>query len=139
MSKMYKRYLELKQENSSKIYLFKSGIFYLFLAEDAKLMSSVLNLRLTNLNEVVLKCGFPVNNLNKYINIIKSLGYDVNIVDSLVDKPVPTKNYLVNSSMQDLINTLTSTNSNELSIKEAYSLIDDLISQAQKIEKEMEI
>ncbi len=139
MSKMYKRYLELKQENSSKIYLFKSGIFYLFLDNDAKLMSNVLNLRLTNLNETVLKCGFPVNNLNKYINIIKNLGYDVNIVDSLIDKPVPTKNYLVNSSMQDLINTLTSTNPNELSIKEAYSLIDDLISQAQKIEKEMEI
>ena len=139
MSKMYKRYLELKQENSSKIYLFKSGIFYLFLDNDAKLMSNVLNLRLTNLNETVLKCGFPVNNLNKYINIIKNLGYDVNIVDSLIDKPVPTKNYLVNSSMQDLINTLTSTNPNELSIKEDYSLIDDLISQAQKIEKEMEI
>lgn len=138
MSKMYKRYLELKKENSSKIYLFKSGIFYLFLDDDAKLMSSILNLRLTNLNETVLKCGFPVNNLNKYINLIKSLGYDVNIVDSLVDKPISTKNYLLNSSMKDLINTITSIKSNELSIKEAYSLIDDLITKAQKIRKEIE-
>lgn len=137
MSKMYKRYLELKKENNSKIYLFKSGIFYLFLDDDAKLMSNVLNLRLTNLNETILKCGFPVNNLNKYINLIKSLGYDVNIIDNLADKPVPTKNYLLNSSMEALINTLTSINPNELSIKEAYSLIDNLIAKAKKIEKEM--
>ena len=138
MSKMYKRYLELKSEDNSKIYLFKSGIFYIFLAEDAKLMSSILNLRLTNLNENILKCGFPVNNLNKYINLTKSLGLDINIVDSLIDTPIPTKNYIANSSMKDLITKLTSINANELSIREAYSLIDDLISQAEQIRKELE-
>ena len=137
MSKLYSLYKNLKEENKDTIYLFKSGIFYLFLDDDAKLMSNVLNLRLTNLNETILKCGFPVNNLNKYINLIKSLGYDVNIIDNLADKPVPTKNYLLNSSMEALINTLTSINPNELSIKEAYSLIDNLIAKAKKIEKEM--
>ena len=37
-------------------------------------MASLLNLKLTNLNENVLKCGFSVNNLDKYLNLIKSLG-----------------------------------------------------------------
>ena len=77
MSKLYKRYLELKKQDLSKIYLFKSGIFYIFLDDDARKMAGVLNLKLTNLNESVLKCGFPVNNLNKYLELIRNMGYDV--------------------------------------------------------------
>lgn len=138
MSKMYKRYLELKQENSSNIYLFKSGIFYIFLQEDAKLMSPILNLRLTNLNENVLKCGFPVNNLNKYLNLTKNLGYEINIIDSLADKPIPTKNYLLNSSIKDLINKISSIDVDRLSIKDAYSLIDSLKLDVLKIKHEIE-
>ena len=34
MSKMYQRYLELKKINPNQIYLFKSGIFYLFLERE---------------------------------------------------------------------------------------------------------
>ena len=30
MSKLYKKYLELKKTDSSKIYLFRSGLFYIF-------------------------------------------------------------------------------------------------------------
>ena len=138
MSKMYKRYLELKQENKAKIYLFKSGIFNIFLDDDAKLMSNILNLRLTNLNENVLKCGFPVNNLSKYLNIIKNSGHEVNIIDNLADKPLSSKNYLLNSSINNLIEKLVSTNSNELSIKEAYCLIDSLVTEAIQIRKETE-
>lgn len=71
MSKLYKRYLQLKQVDDSKIYLFKSGIFYIFLQDDAIKMSNLLKLKLTNLNETVVKCGFPVKNLNKYLDLIR--------------------------------------------------------------------
>ncbi len=138
MSKMYKRYLELKQKNSSNIYLFKSGIFYVFLQDDAKLMCNILNLRLTNLNENVLKCGFPVNNLNKYLDLIRNLGYEIYIVDSLVDEAIPTKNYLLNSSIKNLINKMSSIDVDSLSIKEAYSLIESLRLEAIEIKQEVE-
>ena len=82
MSKLYERYLKLKKQDSSVLYLFKNGIFYIFLEEDAKKMSSLLNLKLTNLNESVLKCGFPVNNLAKYSSLIQSNGYQVHIVET---------------------------------------------------------
>ena len=36
MSKLYKKFLELKRSNNNKVYLFKSGIFYIALAEDAE-------------------------------------------------------------------------------------------------------
>ena len=44
MSKLYKKYLELKKTDSSKIYLFKSGLFYIFIEDDAYIMSKFLNL-----------------------------------------------------------------------------------------------
>lgn len=59
MSKLYEKYKSLKSENNDKLYLFKSGIFYIFLDEDAKKMSNFLNLKLTNLNESICKCRFP--------------------------------------------------------------------------------
>ncbi len=138
MSKMYQRYQELKRKNPEKIYLFKSGIFYLFLADDAKKMSAVLSLKLTNLNETVLKCGFPVNNLNKYLTLLKDLGYEISIVDSVVSEPLPSKNYLLNANVKNLINKLALINTDELSIKEAYSLIDDFQAQANSIKEELE-
>ena len=137
MSKMYQRYLELKKINPNQIYLFKIGIFYLFLADDAKKMASLLNLKLTNLNENVLKCGFPVNNLDKYLNLIKSLGYTIEIVDSVTSSPLPSKNYLLNTSVKNLIDSICLIKADELSIKEAYSLIDSLNLKAKKIKEEM--
>lgn len=138
MSKMYKRYVELKKENSSKIYLFKSGIFYIFLDDDAKKMSAVLNLRLTSLNADVLKCGFPVNNLEKYLSLLKNSGYDITLVENINTSPISPKNYLLNSSIHDLLNDISIIKVDELSIKEAYSLLEDLCNKSKKILTDME-
>lgn len=133
MSKMYKKYEELKKKDPNKIYLFKSGIFYLFLDNDAKKMSDVLHLKLTNLNANVLKCGFPVNNLDKYLTLLQENRFDVCLVNSLETAPVTPKNYLLNSEVEDLLLNLAQTDSNNLSIKEAYSIIEDLSSKAKNI------
>ena len=50
MSKLYNNYLALKKENESTLFLFKSGIFYIFLDEDATKISNILGLKLTMLN-----------------------------------------------------------------------------------------
>ena len=54
MSKLYNKYLELKSKDDTYLYLFKSGMFYIFLDEDAKIVSEKLNLKLTNFNDSVL-------------------------------------------------------------------------------------
>ena len=36
MSKLFTMYQNLKSENSSDLYLFKSGMFYIFLDDDAR-------------------------------------------------------------------------------------------------------
>lgn len=83
MSKLYDNYLKLKKESSSKYYLFKSGNFYIFIDEDAKKISEITTLKLTNLTNDILKCGFPKNTLDKYISIFKNLNINIEIIDEV--------------------------------------------------------
>ncbi len=85
MSKLYNKYLEKKGENTEKIYLFKSGNFYIFLAADAELMSTELGLKLTKFSNETNKCGFPITELDKYLKFIKLLNYEFEIVLNTVD------------------------------------------------------
>ena len=85
MSKMYLKYLEKKKDNN-KYYLFKSGAFYIFLDEDAKNISKITTLCLTNLNKDVVKCGFPKNSLEKYLSIFDNLKLDIEIIEEPVNK-----------------------------------------------------
>ena len=137
MSKLYENYLLLKKQDNSKLYLFKSGIFYLFLDDDAKIVSPILNLRLTNLNEKVLKCGFPVNNLNKYINLITSNGYEVNIIDSNNKEVYKSNDYISNENIKNFIKSISKIDTNLLSISEAYEKLDHISLKANEILKEM--
>lgn len=70
MSKLYNRYKTLKNKKNI-IYIFKVGMFYVILDDDAKILSELLNLKLIPLNSEVNKCGFPVNSLKKYEKILK--------------------------------------------------------------------
>ena len=128
MSKLYSKYLSLKKEtNSSKIYLFKSGIFYLFIDEDAKMMSPLLQLKLTNLNPTVLKCGFPVNSLEKYMPLLEQTGKTIEIIDLEKNISSSPKKFIITKDVKDFITYLSSQNSNNLSVKEAYQFIDDVV------------
>lgn len=70
MSKLYNRYKTLKNKEDI-VYIFKVGMFYVILDDDAKILSELLNLKLIPLNSEVNKCGFPVNSLKKYEKILK--------------------------------------------------------------------
>ena len=95
MSKLYNKYIEKKKGNNNKVYLFKSGNFYIFLGEDAKVMSEELGLKLTKFSTLSNKCGFPINEINKYLKFIKLLKYDYEIVldtiDYIIDDIIQTK------------------------------------------------
>lgn len=125
MSKLYKKYTVLKIQDSSKIYIFKSGIFYIFLDEDAKLMSKVLHLKLTNLNTMVLKCGFPISAGDKYFSLLKTLNYNFCIVDYEIasDNISFYQNY---NSVKSIIKKLLSIDIDKLSISEAFDLLFDI-------------
>lgn len=108
MSRLYKKYLELKRCNKEKLYLFKAGIFYLFLEDDARFMSEKLKLKLTNLNEKVVKCGFPTSKLDKYARWLDSHNFVWEIIEfnyiNLNSKDIVYKNIIDNLIKIDLDN-----------------------------------
>ena len=132
MSKLLNNYVKLKSKNPNKLYLFKSGIFYIFIDEDAKIISSNFGLKLTNLNNDIVKCGFPTSSLEKYLNLFKNFSYDIEIID-LQKLETPTSNNLFHSNIiKNFIINISNINSEELSIKEVYSTIDNIVNQCKE-------
>lgn len=80
MVKIYDRYLRLKSIDSETLYLFKSGMFYIFLDEDAKRISKLTLLKLTKYNNDIVKCGFPDNSLDRYMELFNNLGLNVRLI-----------------------------------------------------------
>lgn len=136
MSKLIKIYKNLKNQNNDRIYLFKSGIFYIFLDEDAKEMSKIFNFKLTKLNDEFVKCGFPSNSFDKYMNLIKRLDYDIEIVNTNNNIPYPIKNYSDHLNVTNLLNEILSIDVDNLSIRDAYSILDKLKNECIKIMEE---
>lgn len=138
MSNLYKKYLSLKIEDSNSFYLFENGLFYIFISEDAKLMSKVLNLKLVSLNSLVEKCGFPASHLDKYLSRLSGLEYNVKIVTSSSFLAYKQKDYFTNTKAKQLLKKISNITSDELSISQAYELIDDISQEARSIIKEIE-
>lgn len=85
MSKLYNRYKTLKNKEDI-VYIFKVGMFYVILDDDAKIISKLLNLKLIPLNSEVNKCGFPINSLEKYEKILKENKVKYKIIEDSENK-----------------------------------------------------
>ena len=81
MSKLYSKYLEQKALNPDILYLFKSGIFYMALNEDANRLSDALSLKVTNITDKLYKCCFPVSKSDYYFKTLESLNINYKIID----------------------------------------------------------
>lgn len=129
MSKIYSKYLEIKSNNLNQentLYLFKSGIFFIFIAEDAIKAASLLNLRLSNLNDSIFKCAIPISSFEKYQQLLKNLGYNLQIVDLSQGKLLSSNYYINNEKVQALISQIINTDTETLSISEAYELLSQI-------------
>ena len=124
MSKLYNSYLSMKKLDKDTILLFKSGIFYVLLDNDARLVSSILNLKLTHLNSEVVKCGFPINSLDKYLNLLISYKLNVKIIDINSITSYRPHEFTNENNTDSLLTELSTLNVNDLSIKDAYSKLE---------------
>ena len=129
------QYVFLKMNNPNKYFVFKSGIFYIFLDEDAKLMSKILGLKLGALNADIVKCGFPEKSLDKYMSILNDFNYDVEIVNNPKPSSINYKNYFDNSKLNGLINDFLNIDIDSLSISESYNLLHKLQDNINKFKK----
>lgn len=137
MSKIYNKYIQLKTENKANtLYLFKYGIFYIFIDDDAKIASNLLHLKLGKLNDTIVKCGFPIVSLEKYTNLLKNSNYNVEIVSYDSDQKLSTSDFLYYENIQKVVNELIEINIDSLSISQAYELLYKLQNEMLLIQKE---
>lgn len=135
MSKLFDIYKNLKQEDSKTLFLFKSGIFYIFLDEDAKIINNLLDLKLTNLNTQIVKCGFPANSLQKYLKLLSFTDYNIKIIDNSSNTSFKVKDFTMNNDNINLLKTISNVNEENLSVKDAYDFITNIKHNAIKILK----
>ena len=136
MSKLYERYNYLKRTEANgehTLYLFKSGIFFIFLQEDAKIASNLFHLKITPLNSEVIKCGFPINSFEKYKSQLDNCGYQFKIIDTSENASFSITDYSMDENISDLLRQIKNVNPENLSIREAYEFIDEIKKKASKL------
>lgn len=133
MSKLYNTYVELKKQNSNSIYLFKSGIFFIALDEDANKLSNLFNFKLSNFTPTVIKCGFPCSSFEKYSKLFSACNLDVKLIEPSENTTYCLKDYKQNSHIKELLNSIKSVDINSLSVQEAYNFIEKLQDEVRKM------
>ena len=116
MSKLLKQYEELKKKDPNKIYLFRVGIFYNILNEDARLVSNEIGLKLTDLSPEIIKCGFPVATLEKYTNLLT----EHNIKFEVISNQTSSNQ---NTSYAKIIQKIQNIDLDNTTCKEAFDIL----------------
>ena len=116
MSKLIKQYEELKKKDPKIIYIFKVGIFYNILNEDAKIVSNSIGLKLTDLGPNIIKCGFPISQIDKYTLLLKNNNISFEIIENFAS---PNQN----TSYTNIINKIQNIDLNNTTCKEAFDIL----------------
>ena len=139
MSKLYEQYLKLKYQDTKKLYLFRSGLFYIALEDNALTLSKKFNFKLTNLGNTTLKCGFPESRLKYYIEHFKLQNIDYVLIEpknnTTIDKGVSNNNLILknNKRMLKIISKLATLDINNTTLKEGFDILYSFHVEAQKI------
>lgn len=139
MSKLYKKYLELKASQNyepNTLFLFRSGLFFIFLDDDAKLVSNLLDLKLCPLNDTVMKCGFPATSLQKYLNLLKNTPFHIEFVTLENSNPINSHIYVCHKEIQSILSEILNVNVEHLSISEIYDFLSKIQQQLSLLNEE---
>ena len=128
MSKLLNQYQELKRQDSSYIYLFRVGIFYNILNEDAKILNKEIGLKITDLGPEIYKCGFPVSTIEKYIKIFNEKDIKYKIIDNLPSE-MNTIDYL-----KQIINRIKNIDMNNTTFQQSFNLLVDIQKKLKEIQ-----
>jgi len=133
MSKLYLKYMELKKANPEPVYLFKVGIFYIALAEDATKLSENLKLNIGKLNEEVIKVGFPVSSRERYIRLLETLSIPFQFVDSTYGVIENYSDYANNEKLKAIVANVLSLDFDNLTFKDSFEILCDIQKQLLEI------
>ena len=83
MSKIYEKYLKLKENDNNALYLFRCGNFYIFIADDCDTINEYVVLKKVLFTKDIYKCGFPINSLNDYMRVFNNHKLNVQVIDEI--------------------------------------------------------
>lgn len=133
MSKLYSKYLEQKALNPNILYLFKSGIFYMALNDDANRLSDALSLRVTNITDKLYKCCFPVSKSDYYFKTLESLNINYKIIDPSQNVVLNYAEYKDNERFNSIITNLLELDLNKTSYQDAYIILTNTVHDLKQI------
>lgn len=133
MSKLLNQYHELKKNDASSIYLFRVGIFYNILNEDAKIVNEKLGLKITDLGPSIFKCGFPISQLDKYIILLNKMEIKYKIIDNLSNSNV--NDYMNNIEIKKILNKINDIDMNNTTFQQSFNILLDIQKKLKEIYK----
>lgn len=133
MSKLLRQYNELKNQDSSCIYLFRVGIFYNILNSDAKMLNEKIGLKITNLSPDIIKCGFPISKIDKYKTILSEKNIKFKIIDNLPNE-MTTIDYMNNVEIKQILNKISTLDMNNTTFQQAFNILLDIQSKLKKLQ-----
>lgn len=125
MSKLIKKLEELKKHDASSIYIFRVGIFYNILNEDAKILNEKLGLKLTSLSPEIVKCGFPISSLDKYTKKFDELQLKYKVIDDLPNN-TNIEDYTNNIEVKKILNKIKNLDMNNTTFQQAFNILLDI-------------
>lgn len=123
MSKLIEKYEILKEKYPNELMLFKTGMFYNFISEDALFVSEKLGLKITNFSKECKKCGFPIDSLSKYGEQLNKLNISFKIIDKEFIVIESGNDYLKSIAIKEFIEILNTTDLNETSPIKALDIL----------------
>lgn len=124
MSKLIKKLEELKKHDASSIYIFRVGIFYNILNEDAKTLNEKLGLKLTSLSPEIIKCGFPISSLDNYTKKIDFLQLKYKVIDNLPNSSVAE--YSNNIEIKKILKKIIDLDMNNTTFQQSFNILLDI-------------
>lgn len=121
MSKLLNQYESLKKKDANCIYIFRVGIFYNILNEDAKIVNEQIGLKITDLGPTIFKCGFPVSQIDKYTKLFTEKNIRYKIIDNLPNSNVT--DYLNNIEIKKIINEINDIDMNNTTFQDAFNFL----------------
>lgn len=134
MSKLLKKYNELKSKDKSKIYLFKVGVFYNIFNSDADIVSKALGLKITQLSDSLYKVGFPVSKIDKYAQLLKDKYIEFQIVDENI-KAQSNDEYIKLIATNEIVKKILDIDFNHTTCIEAFNLLHSIQNDLKNIYK----
>lgn len=133
MSKLLKQYEELKRQNHNIIYLFRVGIFYNILNDDAKILNEKIGLKITDLGPHIFKCGFPISKIDKYVELLEKNDLKYQIIDNIPNQN--TNDYLNNIEIKKIVKRILEIDFNNITFHQSFNILLDIHQKLKSIYK----